>query len=240
VKAARQPAAPENPFLGLERLGSEMISASWDLFRDLRDAALESLFYLTYGGLMHLGIPSAPEPEPGPDRTDPRELPLVRKALEAIDRGGFVEAVARVGALMGSRRGEFPLDRLEQAGDLIRSDTVLSKLTDDEARRVRAEQSTMVALEPDRALETLPRLVADRRDREHLTDLMERAAAMVELNADQAAMLDRIHRVLTPAGAAARGNGRARSRRKLSSSLLPPDPAGTATVPASGPSVPTE
>ncbi|HMB08271.1 MAG TPA: DUF3141 domain-containing protein, partial [Isosphaeraceae bacterium] len=210
VKAGRHPAAPDNPFLGLERLGSAAISATWDLIRDLRDATLESLFFLTYGGLMHLGIPSAPGPEAGPDRSDPRELPMVRKALEAIDRGGFVEAVARVGALMASRRGEFPLHRLEQAGELIRSDPVLSQVTADEARRIRAEQATVVALEPARALEALPRLLADRRDHEHLIDLMERAAAMVELNADQEAMLDRIRRVLTPAVVATRGNGRTR------------------------------
>ena len=167
---------------------------------------------------MHLGVPSAPGPEAKPDRPDPRELPMVRKALEAIDRGGFVDAVARIGALMASRRGEFPLHRLEQAGELIRSDAVLSQVTDDEARRIRAEQSTVVALEPDRAIETLPRLLAGRRDREHLIDLMERAAAMVELNADQVAMLDRIRRVLTPAGAVTRGNGQARSRPQTPSS----------------------
>jgi hypothetical protein len=204
VKAARKPAAPENPFLGLERLGSAAISAGWDLIRDLRDAVIESQFFLTYGGLMHLGIPSAPGPEVAPDRTDPRELPMVRKALEAIDRGGFVEAVARVGALMASQGGEFPLHRLEQAGELIRSDSVLSEVTDDETRRIRAEQATVVALEPDRAIETLPGLVAHRRDREHLIDLVERAAGMVELNAGQVAMRDRIRRVLTPGGVATR------------------------------------
>jgi hypothetical protein len=93
VQAARQPAAAENPFLALQCLGSAAISASWVLIRDLRDATLEALFFLNYGGLMHLGIPSATGPEVAPDRTDPRELPMVRKALEAIDRGGFVEAV---------------------------------------------------------------------------------------------------------------------------------------------------
>jgi pimeloyl-ACP methyl ester carboxylesterase len=161
VKGARQPAAPDNPFLALERLGSELTSAGWDLVRDVRDAAIESLFFLTYGGLMRLGIPAHAGPETAPEPTAPLELPQVRSALQAIDRGGLVEAVARVGALMASRRGAFPLHRLEQAGDLIRSDAVLSKLTADEARRVRAEQSTVVALEPERALETLPGLVTD-------------------------------------------------------------------------------
>jgi pimeloyl-ACP methyl ester carboxylesterase len=203
VKTARQPAAPDNPYLTLERLGSDLISAGWDLARDLRDATIESLFFLTYGGLMNLGIPADAGAGAGtgtgtaPEPTGPRELPEVQGMLEAIDRGGFVDAVARVGALMASRRGEFPLHRLEQAGDLIRSDVVLSRVTADAARRVRAEQSTLVALEPERALETLPGLVADPRDRKHLIELVERAAAMVELNAEQAAMLDRIRRVLT-------------------------------------------
>jgi len=211
VKTVRQPVASDNPFLALERLGSDAISASWDLFRDLRDAAIDSLFFLTYGGLMRLGIPSDGVSEPGPVPTEPRELPEVRKSLEAMDHGGFLEAIARIGALMASQRGEFPLSRLEQAGELKQSDAVLSKLTVDEAMRIRAEQSTLVDLEPERALETLARLLTNPRDREHAIDLMERAVTMVELNADQAAMLDRIRRVLALSRATARGNGRALS-----------------------------
>jgi len=211
VKTVRQPVASDNPFLALERLGSEAISANWDLFRDLRDATIESLFFLTYGGLMSLGIPADAMPESEPVPTEPRELPEVRKSLEAIDRGGFLEAIARVGALMASQRGEFPLSRLELKSDLQQSDAVLSKLTEDEARRIRAEQSTLVEMEPERALEALPGLLADPRDREHVIDLMERAVAMVELNADQKAMLDRIRRVLGPTRATTKGNGRARS-----------------------------
>jgi pimeloyl-ACP methyl ester carboxylesterase len=210
VKAVRQPIASDNPFLALERLSSTAISASWDLFRDVRDATIESLFFLTYGGLMSLGIPAEARPEAAPVPSDPRELPAVRKALEAIDRWGFLEAIARVGALMASQRGEFPLSRLELKSDLQQSDAVLSKLTEDEARRIRAKQSTLVALEPERALEALPRLLTDPWDREHLIDLMERAVAMVELNDDQKAMLDRIRRVLAPARATIREKGRTR------------------------------
>jgi pimeloyl-ACP methyl ester carboxylesterase len=210
VKAARRPVEPENPCLALERLGSEAISASWDLVRDLRDAAIESMFFLTYGGLLTLGIPADRGPDPGPVTTEPRDHPLVRKALEAIDRGGFLEAIARVGALLASQRGEFPLGRLELACELQQSDPVLSKLSEDEARRVRAEQSTLVELEPQRALEALPRLLADPRDRAHVIELLEKAAAMVELNADQAAMMDRIRQALAPADAAPRRDSRHR------------------------------
>ena len=215
VKTVRQPVASDNPFLALERLGSDAISASWDLFRDLRDATIESLFFLTYGGLMRLGIPSDAVPESEPVPTEPRELPEVRKSLEAMDHGGFLEAIARIGALMASQRGEFPLSRLEQASELKQSDAVLSKLTVDEALRIKAEQSTLVEMEPERALETLPGLLADSVDREHVIDLMERAVTMVELNADQAAMLDRIRRVMGPTRATTKGNGRARSSPPL-------------------------
>jgi pimeloyl-ACP methyl ester carboxylesterase len=218
AKAARRPVAPDNPFLALERLGSTAISAGWDLVRDLRDAAMESLFFLTYGGLMSLGIPAEGGPETPVKSPEPRDLPAVRKALESLDRGGFLEAVARVGALMASQRGEFPLSRLELASELQATDAVLSNLTEDEARRIRAEQSTLVALEPERALEALPMLLADPKDREHLIDLVERAVAVVEPNADQRSMLDRIRRVLAPARVTGRGNGPARSSRPAPSS----------------------
>jgi hypothetical protein len=218
VKTVRQPVASDNPFLALERLGSHAISASWDLFRDVRDATIESLFFLTYGGLMSLGIPAGAGPEAAPVPTEPRELPAVRNALEAVDRGGFLEAIARVGALMASQRGEFPLSRLELKSDLQQSDPVLSKLTEEEARRIRSEQATLVEMEPERALETLPELLADSRDREHVIDLMERAVALVELNSDQKVMLDRIRLVMGPTRATTKGNGRARSSQPASTS----------------------
>jgi pimeloyl-ACP methyl ester carboxylesterase len=211
VKTVRQSVAPDNPFLAVEQLAATTISAGWDLFRDVRDATIESLFFLTYGGLMGLGIPAEAGPETAPVPAEPRELPAVRKALEAIGRGGFLEAMARVGALMASQRGEFPLSRLELKADLQESDPVLSKLTEEEARRIRAEQSTVVDLEPDKALQTLPLLLADGRDREHLIELVERAVAMVDLNADQTVMLKRIRRVLTPPETPLRGKRRART-----------------------------
>ena len=156
MKSVRQPVASDNPFLALERSGSDAISATWDLFRDVRDAAIESLFFLTYGGLMSLGIPAGAGPESEPVPTEPRELPAVRKALEAVDRGGFLEAIARVGALMASQRGEFPLSRLELKSDLQQSDPVLSKLTEEEARRIRSEQATLVEMEPERRWRRCP------------------------------------------------------------------------------------
>src|SRR5574340_1271193 len=58
VREARQPAADESPFKALERAGSEWISASLDLYRDLRDAASEAQFFTAFGlmfPLLHPG-----------------------------------------------------------------------------------------------------------------------------------------------------------------------------------------
>ena len=116
---------------------------------------------------------------------------------------------------MASQRGEFPLSRLELRSDLQQSDAVLSKLTEDEARRIRSEQSTLVHLEPDTALEALPGLLTDVHDREHLIDLVERAVAMVELNADQRPCWTGSAVSWGPSRATTKGNGRARSSPPL-------------------------
>jgi hypothetical protein len=221
VKANRQPVASDNPFLAMEKTASTAMSASWDLFRDLRDAAIESLFFMTYGGLMSLGIPAQAGPETASVLPEPRETPAVRKSLESIDRGGFLEAIARVGALMASQRGEFPLSRLELAQELRESDAILSSLTDDDARRIRAEQSTLVHLEPQRALEALPKLLANSGDRKHLIDLMEKAVALVELNSEQKDMLDRIRRILGSASKMTRSRPTASSASTAAATASP-------------------
>jgi hypothetical protein len=221
VKANRQPVASDNPFLVMEKMASTAISASWDLFRDVRDAAIESLFFMTYGGLMNLGIPAEAGPETASVPSEPCETPAVRKSLESIDRGGFLEAIARVGALMASQRGEFPLSRLELEKELRESDAVLSRLTEDDIRRIRAEQSTLVHLEPQRALEALPKLLANSGDRKHLIDLMEKAVGMVELTPDQRTMLDQIRRVLEPASKTTRSRHTASSSSTADATVSP-------------------
>jgi hypothetical protein len=114
-------------------------------------------------------------PETRPAVRDPRELPLVRDALAAIGTGGYPEAVALIGALIGRGAGRIPLGRLELVERFIRGDEVLSRLPADAVRRIRAEQAVVAELEPERGLQSLPRLLADPADRRRVQALVAHA-----------------------------------------------------------------
>ena len=74
----------------------------------------------------------------------------------------------------------------------------------DEARRIGGEQEIIARYEPDQAVETLPVLLAKRKDRERLLTLLERVLAdkrvqLIEPSPEQRAMLARIRDVLSAA-----------------------------------------
>ncbi len=175
VRAQRHPAAAGNPAHRLEQLLAESVSASLDFYRELRDATSEALFFETYGSVFSLyladrrladaaraaGTGSAPA------------LPFVDEALAAIEDGGFAEALARVGALLARRGAPLPLARLALKQELAAEyRDLLPDVTPDAWRRIRGEQDIVVRYAPDRAIATLPKLLARRGDRERLVKLV--------------------------------------------------------------------
>jgi pimeloyl-ACP methyl ester carboxylesterase len=196
VQARREAAPPDNPYRRIEKAASDLITARLNLYRDLRDAGMEALFFDIYGppAAMHLLPESAPEA--GPAVVDPRQLPLVRDALAAIGTGGYAEAMALIGALVGKGAGRIPLARLELVDRFVRSDPVLSQLPADTVRRIKAEQAVVAELEPERGLQSLPRLLADPADRQRALALVDEAVVAVELSPEQRAMLDRVVSIL--------------------------------------------
>jgi hypothetical protein len=136
---------------------------------------------------------------------DARELPFVKEVLASIDKGGYPEALARVGFLMAHRDEPLPLARVQLASDLLEEyRDLLPDLPRDEARRIGGEQEIIARYEPDQAVETLPVLLAKRKDRERLLTLLERVLAdkrvqLIEPSPEQRAMLARIRDVLSAA-----------------------------------------
>jgi hypothetical protein len=55
-----------------------MIITGLDLFRDLRDAMLESIFFQIYGPPAVLGIVGGAAAETTPGAPNPRDLPIVQ------------------------------------------------------------------------------------------------------------------------------------------------------------------
>ena len=202
VKAQRQALGPDDPARKAESRVSELTSASLDCYRALRDAVAEATFFQIYGNLFAFYLSDGRDVKAETPPVDPRELPFVRKALASIDKGGYAEAVARVAFLLAHKDEPLPLSRLQLAHELIEEyRELLPELAPDEARRIGGEQEIIARYEPDKAVETLPALLAERKDRERLLSLLERVLAdkrvqRIQPSAEQKAMLARIRRVL--------------------------------------------
>jgi len=199
VEADRKPASQDNPFRRLEEMGSEMITASWNFYRDMRDAESEAKFFQIYGSMIALGASGDVKTGLQPlTKTDSRELPFVKEALAQIEKGGYAEALARIGALTGQFAGAIPLDRLQMTEEFIRSDKVLSKISEDEARRLRSEAGVMVLMAPERTLRALPVLLAKKEEREHVMTLLEKWGLSLEgITKEQRDMVGKIIAVLS-------------------------------------------
>jgi hypothetical protein len=137
-----------------------------------------------------------------PANVDPRELPIVREALASIEDGGYVEALARVAVLL-TRKGEpLPLARLELRAEVAKDYAdYLPEMGSHEWRRIRGEQEVIARYEPDLAVQTLPRLLADRAQRQRLLGLLEKLMADERVqdtgpSDEQVTMLGRIRKVL--------------------------------------------
>jgi hypothetical protein len=175
VRQARQPVSEESPFKVLERAGSEWISASLDLYRDLRDAASEAQFFTAFGvmfPLLHPGRPERTEHAPAP--TAAADQPVVREALAAIEQGGYAEALARTACLLGRRGEPLPLARVELKAELVREHgDLLPPLTVKQWKDIRGRQEIICRHERERAIETLPALLPAPDDRERLLAVVD-------------------------------------------------------------------
>lgn len=203
VKAQRQAADTNDLPHRSERLTSELISASLDYYRAIRDALREGLFFQVYGSLFCLYLADRPGAEQpvAAGVAEPREQAFVQEALAALGEGGYGEAFARVAALL-VRKGDVPLSRLVAKQEIARDYAeYLPDLPPETWRRIRGEQDIIVSYEPDRAIATLPDLLTEAADRERLLTLLDRLMADPRVQrskptAEQRAILERIRGVL--------------------------------------------
>ena len=204
VRNNRQPLDDDDALRKREQFGSEMVSASLDLYRALRDAATEAGFFNVYANLFSLY-----NKEQGDARTqgvevvgDRRELPEVQTALGAIAEGGYTEALARVAVLLTRTDEPLPLSRLEMRQEL-QSDYAdyLPEIALHDWRRVRGTQEVIVHHEPERAVATLPELLGEPNARARLLELIDKLMGDRRIlgrapTAAQQAMVARIRTVL--------------------------------------------
>jgi hypothetical protein len=188
---AMRPAPDEteaSPLRGFEKAASEAVSASLDYYREMRDAMSEATFFQVYGNVFSLYLADKGTGAARGDEAvaEARELPYVREALAAIERGGYPEALARAAALLARHGAPLPLTWVATKKELIEDyRALLPDLPPDAWRRIRGEQDIIVRYERERAIETMPALLADRADRERLLELVTRLMADERIQAAQ-------------------------------------------------------
>ena len=174
VREHRRPVEDDHALRRREKVGAELVSASLDYFRAMRDASTEAGFFSIYANLFALY-----EKEEAPERPAEgdglRDSPLVQRALESIAKGGYVEALARVAFLL-MRKGEpLPLSRLELRAELIESYAdYLPQLPMERWRATRGEQEIIARFAPEEAVATLPALLEAPAERERLLGLLDK------------------------------------------------------------------
>ena len=197
MREQRQPQNEKQPLRQAERAFSDLVSASLDYYRDVRDAASEAMFFQTYGSM----VPHKEEagPEPG-DRDD--KFSASEKASVLVSRGGYAEALSRAGYLLSVHGKPLPLAQFELKRKLAtRFERLLPRLTPDQMRVIRGNQEVICRYEPERAVSTLPLLLSDPTDHEHFLTILDAVvddySATFGMTEEQSAMLQRIREVLS-------------------------------------------
>jgi hypothetical protein len=221
VEAHRQPVDSEQPLRQIEHVGSELVSASLDYYRAMRDALTEASFFGVYANMFSMYLAETHQAEASKVKqvSEPRELPFVKDALESIAQGGYPEAFARVGFLISRKDEPLPLARLQAIDELaVDYADYLPKMPPDQTRRIRGEQEIIARYEPEQAILTLPNLLAERADRDRLLTLLDKLLAdnrvqRSQPTPEQLAMVERIRLVL---------GGPRRMERRVSLLTAPP------------------
>jgi pimeloyl-ACP methyl ester carboxylesterase len=158
-----------------EQAISEMISATLDCYRAVRDATSEALFFQIFGSMFALTMSDdlrAASADGAARASASREV--VSQALASIEQGGYAAAAVRIGALLARHGEPMPLERLALRKELIADYAgLMPDLDPAEWRRLRGEQEVIVRHAPEQALATLPKLLTSRDDRARLLHLVE-------------------------------------------------------------------
>ena len=209
VRADRHAAPASHPLRDAEDALAGMVSASIDFYRDLRDIVTEAMFFGIYGNLFSLYMAEgARTEERGELPKDPKDLPFVQAALDAIAEGGYPAALARTAELLERHGAPVPLTHVERRAELSREYAeLLPDLPSHEWRLIRGEQDIILRFEPERALATLPQLLTDPTDRRRFLQVLDRVANDRVLSSEpptqeQLEMLERIKAVVAQQAAA--------------------------------------
>jgi pimeloyl-ACP methyl ester carboxylesterase len=213
VRAQRSPAAPNNPFVQLERFGGELVTQWWNGVRDLNEFMVEWTFHFLYGSpAAHaIGAPRARRVSDAP-LGDLRGLATVQDALDRIEEGGFPAGVIRMLILLARASGSVRKDRLERSNRMLETTEPFASISPKHKTRIVHRESLIVSFEADAALRTLPMLLSGVEERRRAIALcLDVAGPLDEMSEAVVAMFGRFAEVLeVESGVADTGSARLR------------------------------
>ncbi|MBV8423345.1 MAG: DUF3141 domain-containing protein [Hyphomicrobiales bacterium] len=195
VREQRAPAAKDNPFVQLERLYADCAERSWNLYRDMRDAAIELTFHTLYGTpwMKRLGAARHARPQ----SHDVSKFPHVQEAMKKAKAGGYAEGIVRMLLLLARARGAVRRDRLERSDRLLHVRPPFNSMTPETRSRLIYEQSVIVEFAGNEAITSLPDILEDPVDRYRALNLVLDVAGPIEqMDASTLAMFKRFQGAL--------------------------------------------
>ncbi|HYR35370.1 MAG TPA: TerB family tellurite resistance protein [Burkholderiales bacterium] len=203
VRANRRPIAADNPFVGLERQVSHSIERSLDAYRDLRDDLYERTFYAIYGSpwlAAAVGLNRVPRRGPQAPTWEYEELKRLKRLMAEshMEEGTALDGWVRI-VLYVTREGRvFDERAYNLARRMIDELEPTARPSLDELKGAVKRQAFLLALDEERAVAALPKLLTQggRQRREALEGARLVAGAAGPLSADQERRLRRIERVL--------------------------------------------
>jgi hypothetical protein len=198
VRANRTKVADNNPYLQWERTFVGALHDSVNLYRDMRDGMVETMFNFMYASpLMRALGDTEPARISETQGSDLRTVPEVRQALEQIDQGGYADAVIRMLILLAHARKGVRRDRLERSNEMLAEQEPFAALGVASRNRIIHQQTLTVEFEPEQALATLPLLLPTVQDRASAIERCEYVLGEAEdMNDETKEMFDHIREVL--------------------------------------------
>lgn len=208
IRANRQPVdRSDNPFGILEEAVSETIEANLNLYKDIRDTLTESLFFSIYTSPFGIYLiqkdTNSIEPKEPKKIKDPTKQPVVQQALLNIEQGGLLAAVVRTILLLEKDGDHITLDYLEAKKESVQKYLhLLGSFDINEVREIRGKEELISYYYPQKALETLPKLLNSPEDKANyikfFTLLAEDTKATVKgkLSSKQKRLVEQIKHLL--------------------------------------------
>ncbi len=204
VRQHRKPVASDNPFLLAERSVSELIVLQLEAYRDLRDRWSEHVFTSIYTQpwlRAAVGLPPAGSAAPNaPSRSNAHEAARdVRKAriLASAADGSALEALVRTLLYVRNDSGPFQERGYQALLQAVRESPESETPSVAHLKEVVRDQYFLLALDSERALETLPELVPDLERRKNIVAQVRRYSERIgNANPGVAERFSRIERTL--------------------------------------------